>query len=138
MFAITDQFNIVAVTTAVLAYFILGALWFTPLFGKAYDKAIGVDRSKKQKWPLLYYIGPFVGTIITTLATATLIYTLKIENLWDGVVLGCIVGLGYAGAISFTNAITPNTPRPLLFGLITGSYHFVGIIIVSAIITILN
>ena len=39
--------------------------------------------------------------------------------------LGLVVGIGYSAAVTFTNAVTPTTPHPLAFGLITGSYHVV-------------
>ncbi len=117
-----------------MAYFILGALWFTPLFGKAYDKATGVKRSKKQKWPLIYYIGPLVSSVVATIATSILVYALNISALSDALLLGVIVGVGYAAAVSFNNAISPNMPRPLLYGAVTGGYHVVGIVIVAAII----
>ena len=133
-----NDVNLVAVIAATLAYFVLGAVWFTPLFGKQYDKAIGVDRSKKQKWPPIYYYGPFIGAVLTVSATAILISALKIENLSDAVALGLIVGIGYSAAVSFTNAITPNMPKPVLFGLITGSYHLAGVIVAALIIVSLS
>src|SRR5688572_15956824 len=39
--------NMVAVLVAVVANFILGFLWYTPLFGKAWAKEMGFDMSVK-------------------------------------------------------------------------------------------
>jgi hypothetical protein len=50
------------------------------------------------------------------------------------VLLGIIVGIGYAASISVNNAVTPHTPRPFRLGAITGGYHVVGIVIVSTIV----
>src|SRR5688572_10304000 len=41
------QINMVAVLVAVVANFILGFLWYTPLFGKAWAKQMGFDTSVK-------------------------------------------------------------------------------------------
>ncbi|MEQ1532277.1 MAG: DUF1761 domain-containing protein [Sideroxydans sp.] len=133
MFAIVSELNGWAVLLATLVYFVLGALWFTPLFGKYYDLALGFDRQKDYKWPAIYYLSPLVNSLLVSFATALLVYLLKIELLADAVALGLIVGIGYAGAISFNNAVNPITPRPLLYGAVTGGYHLVGITLVALI-----
>ena len=133
MFAIVSEMNWWAVLLATLVYFILGALWFTPLFGRYYDLALGFDRQKDYKWPAIYYISPFVNSLVVSIATSMLVYLLKIELLADAVSLGLIVGIGYAGAISFNNAVNPVTPRPLLYGMVTGAYHATGITLVAMV-----
>jgi hypothetical protein len=134
MFDVAGEFNWLAIILATLAYFMLGALWFTPLFGKAYDKALDSKRAKNQKWPAVYYIGPFLSAFAATIATAVLLYALNVGQTSDALWLGLIVGVGYAMSISFNNAINPKTPRPLLYGAVTGGYHVVGIVIVAAIL----
>ncbi len=134
MFDVLGDINWLAVILGTLAYYILGALWFTPLFGKLYDKALGKQRAKGQKWPLIYYIGPLVSCAVVTIATTVLLYALHVDVLSEALTLGLIVGVGYLASISFNNAITPNTPRPLLYGAVTGSYHIAGVLIVAAII----
>lgn len=125
--------NWVAVIGATLAYFILGAVWFTPLFGKLYDKGTGVARSSKQKWPAIYYYGPFLSSLIVTICLALLINALDVQSIVDGIILGIIVGLAL-GSISVSNAIAPNMPRPLLYGFVVGSYHLAGSGIVAVIL----
>lgn len=134
MFDIASELNWLAIILATLAYFILGAIWFTPLFGKAYDRALDSKRAKGQKWPAIYYAGPFVSALVTTVATAVLLYAMRVGQMSDALILGLVVGVGYAMSISFNNAINPRTPRPLLYGAVTGGYHVVGIVVVAAII----
>jgi hypothetical protein len=43
----TIQINFTAVLVAVVANFFLGFLWYTPLFGKAWAKEVGIDFSSK-------------------------------------------------------------------------------------------
>jgi hypothetical protein len=45
--------NMLAVLIAVVANFILGFLWYTPLFGKAWAKELGFDMSVKPPTSLL-------------------------------------------------------------------------------------
>lgn len=134
MFNVVDEFNWVAIVIAILVYYILGAIWFTPLFGKAYDKATGVKRKKGQKWPPIYYIGPLISSILVVITTAILVYALDIKEFSNAIWLGNIVGIGYLASVSFNNAITPNMPKPLLFGLVTGVYHLFGAISAAGII----
>lgn len=134
MFDVLGNLNWLAIILATLAYFILGALWFTPLFGKAYDRALDSKRAKGQKWPAIYYVGPFISALATTIATAVLLYAMHVGQMSDALSLGLIVGVGYAMSISFNNAINPKTPRPLLYGAVTGGYHVVGIVIVAIIL----
>lgn len=134
MFDVMNELNWLAIGLATVVYFMLGAIWFTPLFGKAYDRALDSKRAKGQKWPPIYYIGPFVSAFITTVATSVLIHALNVATLLDALLLGLIVGVGYAMSVSFNNAINPKTPRPLLYGAVTGGYHVVGIVIVAIIV----
>ena len=103
MFDVINEINWLAVALATLAYFILGAIWFTPLFGKAYDKGTGIKRSPKQKWPAMYYIGPFLSSLAVTVAAAILLYALHVQNISEAVILGLIIGMGLA-SISISNA----------------------------------
>ncbi len=43
------QINFVAIAVAVVANFILGFLWYTPLFGKRWGKEMGYDMNNKPK-----------------------------------------------------------------------------------------
>lgn len=134
MFNVISEFNWVAIVLAIVAYYILGAIWFTPLFGKAYDEATGVKRKRGQKWSAMYYIGPLINCTLVVLTTAVLIYALDIKQFSDAIWLGNIVGIGYLASISLNNAITPNMPKPLLFGLVTGVYHVFGVVSAAGII----
>jgi hypothetical protein len=138
MFDVIGELNWLAIIVATLGYYILGAIWFTPLFGKAYDKATGVQRKKGQKWSTIYYVGPLINCLLVSLTTAVLIYALHVEEFSDAMLLGNIVGFGYLASITFNNAVIPNMPKPLLFGLITGAYHVFGAVSVAGIIFMLK
>jgi hypothetical protein len=58
--------NMVAILVAVVANFILGFVWYTPLFGKAWAKEMGFDMSVKPtggqmaKGMIIMVIGNFL------------------------------------------------------------------------------
>lgn len=128
------ELNWLAISLATLASFVLGAVWFTPLFGKAYDRASGYERKKGQTFTPLYYIGPFVGSLVMAFATALLFSALAISSLADAVLLGSIIGVGIAASASFVNAINPKIAHPVLYGAVTGGYHTVSLILIVAIL----
>lgn len=43
------QINFVAILIVVVANFVLGFIWYTPLFGKAWGKEMGFDMNEKPK-----------------------------------------------------------------------------------------
>ncbi|MBK7243776.1 MAG: DUF1761 domain-containing protein [Saprospiraceae bacterium] len=42
------QINMTAIAIAVVANFVLGFLWYTPLFGKAWGKEMGYDPNENR------------------------------------------------------------------------------------------
>lgn len=130
--------NWLAVGIGVLAYYALGGLWFTPLFGKMWDASVGFDRPRGHRFPPMYYIVPLLSSLFVTVGVAVLVNELDIEHIGGAVALGVTAGLGFGAAVSFNNAITPAMPRPLLFGAITAGYHFVGTVLVAVVVTLLR
>lgn len=124
--------NWLAIALAALAYYVLGAAWFTPLFGKAWDRSIGYDRSQAAKFGPAYYVVPLVSALFVAFALGLILPALA-PTFGEVLIVGVVIGLGVA-AVSINNALTPHTPHPYVFGAVTGSYHLVGIVIVCAII----
>lgn len=54
----------------------------------------------------------------------------------DGVILGVVAAVGYSVAVAGVDAISPSHPEPMMLFLITGSYHFIGLIVVAVIVTV--
>ena len=121
-----------------VAYFVLGALWFSPLFGRAWDRAVGHERQKGERFPTSYYVVPLVSSIVIAVATAWMAEAVGLAGFWDGTLFTVALGVGIAAAVSVTNAMTPNMRHPFVYGAVTGGYHFVGIGIVTAIVMTLG
>jgi uncharacterized protein DUF1761 len=137
MISALASINWLAVGLATLAYYALGAVWFTPLFGKAWDRSIGHTRTKGERFGAIYYVVPLVACVAVAVATAVLVEASGISSPLEAVVLGLVVGVGSSAAVSFTNAVNPSTPHPLLYGVVTGSYHAAGAVLVALIVVAL-
>lgn len=130
--------NWTSVLIAFISYFILGALWFTLIFKKAYERSLGKSGQLPAKPAPIFIIGPAICSLVITIATSVLIYALDISTTGSAIEFALVVGLGYLVANTVNIAINPNIPKPILYGLISGSYHLAGIIIVSLVIVLMK
>jgi hypothetical protein len=129
-----SNINWVAVLVAFFTYFVLGALWFTLFFKKQYAISLGKENQLPEKPAPIFIIGPAICSLIITIASAILIYSLGISSYSQAIEFALIVGVGYLVANTVNIAINPNIPNPIHYGIISGAYHLVGILIVSIII----
>ncbi len=123
----------ISVLLAFVAYFLLGALWFTLFFSKQYKISLGRENETLQNKPI-FIVGPAICSLVITIASSILIYALNIQSFGEAMGFALVVGFGYLVANTVNIAINPNIPRPILYGIISGAYHLVGILIVSTIL----
>jgi hypothetical protein len=126
--------NMLSVLVAGAAYFALGGLWFTPLFGKFWDKAVGFQRPCKWRPSASYYVGPFLGCTVAAFAVAYLVKIADAHTISQHIRVGLTAGLGFGATITATNAIAPNMRHPGLYALVVGSYHTVGLTLCSTVL----
>jgi uncharacterized membrane protein len=126
--------NWISVLVAFVAYFLLGGMWFAFLFKKQYAISLGKENNLPEKPAPLFIIGPAVCSLIITIATAVLLYVLNINTYGQAIEFALTIGVGYLVANTFNIAINPNMPHPIHYGIISGLYHLVGILIVCIIL----
>ena len=129
-----SSINWFSVLLAFLAYFFLGALWYLLLFPKPYRISLGRDPDINSSQSSLYIVGPAICAAIVTITTAILMYALPITSYADLVPFTLLIGIGYLFSNTVNIAINPNMPRPFFYGLITGMYHLVGMVLVTVIL----
>ena len=125
--------NWISVLLAFVAYFLLGALWFTLFFSKPYKISLGRENETLPQ-KLIFIVGPALCSLIITVANAILFYALNVSSFSSAIEFSFVVGVGFLVANTVNIAINPNIPRPILYGLISGSYHLAGILIVNSIL----
>lgn len=129
--------NWIGVAVASVMYFIIGGLWFTVFFSKPYKVSLGKANETLPNKPI-FVVGPMLCTIVITIASAVLIYALNINSYGGAIEFALLVGIGYLVANTVNIAINPNIPRPILYGIISGSYHLICINLASVIIVALK
>ena len=125
--------NWIGVLLAFIAYSFIGALWFTIFFTKWYKISLGRENETLPNKPI-FIAGPALCTLVITVASAVLIDALNVSSFGDAAAFSLFIGIGYLVANTVNIAINPNIPRPILYGIISGSYHLTGIFIASNII----
>ena len=136
MFNVLTTINWLSVLAAFVAYFLLGAVWYLLLFPKAYRASLGKENEPAtgQNQEPLYMVGPAVCSLLVTSTCAVLLYALHIDTYGNALRFALLVGMGYLFTNTVNIAINPNMPRPLFYGLITGSFHLVGMVLVNVIL----
>jgi hypothetical protein len=117
-----------------LAYFVLGGLWFTPLFGKAWGRSVGFSRPPKWRPSLPCYLGPLMGCMVAAFAMYALLILTEATALNRALIVGGIADVGFSASVTSLSAISPNVPHPALYVAVVGGYHFFGTLLSAAII----
>lgn len=127
--------NWLAVLVAGLAYFILGALWYTALFGKkwqSYNSALMADPNAKKGAGGIMFLS-LILMLICAFGLALIVTRLNVSGWMSGLKLGIITGVCFAAtAVHISYAYEK---RPLGLHLINGLYNVAGNIIAAIIIT---
>lgn len=86
--------NWLAILVATAAAFLLGGIWYGPLFGKAWMSAIGKTEDELQPSPAPFIIS-FFTALLTCVVLAVIMKNLSIQSLAGGVTLGAMTGIGF-------------------------------------------
>lgn len=124
-----NELSILGVILASLAFFLIGALWYTVLFGKLWRADMGIaDEEVGSPQPLM-----FVGSLLCGLVIAvTLGLLIGDRGTACGLKVGAGTGFGIGAAILAQNAIYES--RSVRFWAINAGYVVVGLAAMGAIL----
>jgi MFS family permease len=134
---IFSQLNWLAVLVAAVAYFMLGALWYSKaLFGSKWAALVGLDMGNpdKKKGMGKMMAGTFVLIIVTCLALALFIHRLDLFVISSALKLGLITGICFATTAVAISFIYESRPTALYF--IDCGYHLAGHLIAAIILVL--
>lgn len=134
--------NMVAVLVAVVANFVLGFIWYTPLFGNAWAKEMGFDTSVKPaggeiaKGMIFMVIGNFFLAYVFAHNIAAWNYVPGMDEMSPALKIvnsTVFTWLGFYLPVDLS-AVAWEKRSWKLFGINTG-YHFMMLLVASAILT---
>src|SRR5215218_5067207 len=130
-----SHINWLAVLVAAIAYFALGALWFSkPVFGGKWVALhkINIEGPEAKKGVGAIMFGSFILMLIATIGLAILVARFHLYEAISGIKLGLFTGICFAcTAISVTYLYIK---KPAASHFIDGLYHVVGQIIAAIIL----
>ena len=124
--AIFSDINWLAVIVGGLAYFILGAIWYSFIFRDAWIRAtrIDVNDPKMKGGTAQIMLASLVLMIIASLGIALIMAKISPHNWMTGLKVGLVAGLCFsATAISISYLYEK---RPMALHVINGGYSTVG------------
>jgi hypothetical protein len=93
-----SQVNWLAVLVGALAYFFLGAIWYSALFRNAWIKATGANMNdpNARKGFAGILIGSFITIVITSIGLALIITKIQSSGWMTGAKIGLIAGICFS------------------------------------------
>jgi hypothetical protein len=134
-----DNINILAVIVSGAIFFVLGALWYSPLlFAKQYMRLRGVSSASElqSQGQSLDYAITFVAELATALALAVIVRNSGATQFVDGILVGLGVGLGIAGTSTLVFAIFSVSGQSKGLWLLNAGYILLAFAIMGVILTL--
>ncbi len=125
--------NFLAVLVAGIAYFMIGGLWYSVLFGKAWLAAIGKteEEVRNEGGAPVAYVVSFIGSLISAYFLAVF---MSGTTLQAGLGIGFFVWLGFVATTNAPPYFYENRNKKLY--LIYGAYTLVSFLVMGAILAL--
>lgn len=120
------KINHLAAVVCIVFLFVLGFLWYDPLFGEAWLKAVGLTMEDAMANPpgAGHWITNTVSTIALVYLLAWLLARLGVQSAVSGLLHGALIAFVFILMTSMVNNMFAQAPYNLAW--ITGGFHVVG------------
>ncbi len=111
-----SHLNYAIILLATFAQFIIGAIWYTPLFGGLWRKIHGMDKmSKEDQKEAMKTMGPYLGIqfVITFVTTVILALFISYLPTWNAYVMAGLFWVGF---------VVPTQVSAVIFGGTEGKW----------------
>lgn len=123
--------NWIAIIVAAIVPMVLGALWYSPvLFAEPWMRAVGRTREELGDAALGYLLSA-VGAFLASYALARIMRWAEVDDLWNGVLVGALVWVGFVATVLAVTTYFGGRPRALW--AINAGYQLVALVLMGAI-----
>lgn len=128
--------NWIAIVCAALAYWILGFLWYSVLFGKMWVAGLEQRGLKMNAGSAMApkLVGTFVANFVAAVIMARLFQRMGVPDVMHGLRLGVGIGVGFSATALTIQYLWQSIPFKVW--LVDCSYHFFGCIVLGAILAV--
>lgn len=132
MTSLLSSVSALPVLIGTVIYFVLGALWYSPLmFAKPWMKINNIPEDFEGGSPLLYAFS-FILQFIGVFSLAIFIEALGTDGAMAGALIGFYAAAGFVFSLSGATGLFSETPLKL--HLINNGYHVVGLTLAGLVI----
>lgn len=128
------KINHLAVLVAVVLQFILGFLWYGPLFAEPWMGMVGLDMATIEANPpgAGEWITNIVSAVVSMYVLAWLFTRINVTSLVQGLLIGLLIGFAFVLLSTMTSGMFAKDPYALAW--ITGGYTTVGLALGGAVL----
>ena len=128
------KINHLAVLVAVVLQFVLGFLWYGPLFGEAWMGMVGLDMATIEADPAgaEEWITNIVTAVVSMYVLAWLFTRINVTSLVQGLLIGSLIGFSFVLLSIMTSGMFAKDPYGLAW--ITGGFTTVGLAVGGAVL----
>ncbi len=127
--------NFLAVLAGGIVTFLLGGVWYSVLFPKQWTSAVGKpeEELKKLNKPV-NFVYTFILGLITSYILAHIVLYIGADTLLQGIEIGVICWIGFAGATSYAHNLFGGRSQKLW--MIDSGYNLLTFIVNGAIFAV--
>jgi hypothetical protein len=127
--------NYLAVLTAALSGFAVGAVWYGPLFGRQWMQVSGEQEAQKPHINVAGIYGlTFVLSLLAAIVLGIVIHEVHATSVFAGARVGFLAWLGFILTVRVTEALFNRTDMRLV--MIDSGYRLVWAVVMSIILAV--
>jgi hypothetical protein len=128
------KINHLAVLVGVILQFVIGFLWYGPLFGDPWMAAVGLDRATIDANPpgAGEWITNIFSAVVSMYVLAWLFIKMGVDTLIKGAGIGLLIGFSFVLMSIMTSGMFAGDPYELAW--ITGGYTTFGLTVGGAVL----
>ncbi len=131
--------NYVAIVVAAIAAFLVGWLWYGPLFGKQWMSLMGITKKEMEKgkkemqeqMPVMILVG-FLATLAMAFVLAFFVSLAQSPNALWGMCAGAIAWFGFVMTVLLNSFLYEK--RPISLWMLNAAHYLVALVLMGAII----
>ena len=130
--------NITAVLVAAIASFVIGGLWYGPLFGKLWVKLSGFGKKElkaaKEKGVGMTYVLGFIATLVTAYVLAFFVDYTQATTINAGIQTGSWIWLGFVAPVLIGSVLWEGKPFKLF--VLNAAHWLVSLGVMASILAV--
>jgi uncharacterized membrane protein len=129
------QTNYLAIIVSAVVYFLLGAVWYSPvLFAKPWAARVGRTEEQLRGGSKVVFLYTLIALVVICFVTSFIVWILGTSSVISAIKVGLFISLGYTTTIIAINNWYGQRAGKLT--LIDAGYHVVGIVVATIILTL--